>query len=1059
MGIVSNAKQYIARTATAMANGVADGISKASGLSQQQIQQIEKRKTDYFACIENPSDEQAQEYISRNLGAVAVEVHQAYLQQLHSLYEPVDTALDQYDDLSRIRYFDITKWVYDDEENNLDKLVNVYHVLCEEDCNIALIYHRTTKGTSISLGVVNTDADRADPSIANALIQRLAGALKGNFPGAEVISSRKDSSSFGAGIPTSLCCTTGSNSKSVAIVSNLASEKSLDFVSQGMEKLLDGIVPNDVDSEYSLVLLAKPLRDILVQKNRVYELYSMLSPYATWQRNTAASLSDSQGSSAIGGVSLGIGGGISSGSSLSGNANIGVAGATATASKGASLSGNFGLQFSRASTTSIQVGKTESITQTYTNYGVKHTLDIIEEQRKRIDSTAALGSWEFAAYVVSSNPVIANNVAHMYLALTQGDESHLSQATVALWDGENAIESDAARNIINNIQRLQHPVLGLKPDAEDEWLMYPTLITPSTTLTGKELARALNFPQHSVSGLPVVASVAFGRDVSRYEDTNPEEVISLGKIYHMHQAEQSSVDLALKDFTMHTFITGSTGTGKSNTVYTLLEEFTRNKIPYLVIEPAKGEYKDVFGKPHGTATVYGTNPKEHLLRINPFSFPSDHVHIYEHLDRLIEIFNVCWPMYAAMPAVLKEATERAYVSVGWDLKHNINKYSKDLFPSFIDVLHQIDLVMEESQYSTDSKGDYKGALSTRLKSMTNGINGLIFCANELTNEEIFGQNVIVDLSRVGSTETKALIMGILIMKLQEYRSYNKSQNGNLHHITVLEEAHNLLRKTSSEQTAESANVAGKSVEMIANAIAEMRSAGEGFIIADQSPGLLDISVIRNTNTKIILRLPEATDRALVGGAAALTEKQITELSRLPKGKAAVYQNNWVEAVLCEIPDFSKAERITASVDTSDIYATVPEDQVISTEMLLDSIRSNTLPSKSKLLEKNIITADIPAKVKCYLLDYVRNDTIDYSDLVAAIAYDLLNAEAVMRAADHIASPADWLYYVKHSLTPSICDFSKDEIDFITTLVVLRDIQIHPEHEKEVYLKFNEGRIL
>ena len=103
----------------------------------------------------------------------------------------------------------------------------------------------------------------------------------------------------------------------------------------------------------------------------------------------------------------------------------------------------------------------------------------------------------------------------------------------------------------------------------------------------------------------------------------------------------------------------------------------------------------------------------------------------------------------------------------------------------------------------------------------------------------------------------------------------------LQHVTVLEEAHNLLRRTADIQTQESSNLQGKSVEMIANAIAEMRTYGEGFIIADQAPGLMDESVIRNTNTKIIMRLPDESDRVLVGKAASLNDDQIVELAKLP----------------------------------------------------------------------------------------------------------------------------------------------------------------------------------
>lgn len=165
---------------------------------------------------------------------------------------------------------------------------------------------------------------------------------------------------------------------------------------------------------------------------------------------------------------------------------------------------------------------------------------------------------------------------------------------------------------------------------------------------------------------------------------------------------------------------------------------------------------------------------------------------------------------------------------------------------------------------------------------------MIFTCDDLDDTELFDKKVIVDLSRVGSAETKSLIMGMLVLKLQEHRMANATgMNEKLKHVTILEEAHNLLKRTSTEQSSDNGNLRGKSVEMLTNAIAEMRTYGEGFIIADQAPGLLDLAVIRNTNTKIIMRLPDHTDRELVGRSANLNDDQIDEIAKLPCGVAAV----------------------------------------------------------------------------------------------------------------------------------------------------------------------------
>lgn len=524
------------------------------------------------------------------------------------------------------------------------------------------------------------------------------------------------------------------------------------------------------------------------------------------------------------------------------------------------------------------------------NKAVEELLTRIDEQIKRTKESEDYGCYSCAAYFLSSRPSKALLAANTYRSLMIGEGSSVESGAVNLWQDRASVTA-----MREYLKRFTHPVFARQLwENEADSLFY----TAGTLVSGRELPMHLGLPTRSVHGLPIIEHAEFGRNVP--DETVPDaDKMELGKIYHMGREEKADLILNRQAMASHTFVTGSTGTGKSNAVYHLLDEITKDgRTSFLVVEPAKGEYKNVFGS-RADVKVFGTNPRETpLLRINPFAFPQD-IHILEHIDRLVEIFNACWPMYAAMPAVLKDAIERSYQKVGWDLRNSESE--KGIFPTFFDLLDILPGVIEESHYSKDTQSDYVGALCTRVKSLTNGIYGSVFCAEDaLSDAELFDCNVVVDLSRVGSMETKSLLMGILVMKLQEYRMCGSEMNSRLRHVTVLEEAHNLLRKTSAEQSQEGANLQGKSVEMLANAIAEMRTYGEGFIIADQAPGLLDMSVIRNTNTKIILRLPDEEDRKLVGKSAALKEAQIDELSKLPLGVAAVYQNEWPEAVLCKI---------------------------------------------------------------------------------------------------------------------------------------------------------------
>lgn len=1136
-------KQAISKTG----NRIGNGINKLAKLSSDQVKDIEDRRNKYLTEMPDPNDSTATALTEKLLAANGVEIYNAYLPQIDSLYVPVSEEAE-YDDRKfdaghNIRYFKITKWVSNKQENNIEKLINVYEVLSDEECNIALVFHRGVDGSDVYLAVTNT-LNSLDNNDANSYKNRLEDAIRGNFPGAEWADE-------GRGI---IPCLNNNLKYSVASATNIPTEKSEKFISQTIEKLLDGVVPKNKSEEYTIILLATPIQDVDERKLRLEEIYSGLAPYAGWSTNFSVREDNSVISSFTAGINVGASAGVQNGNNSSitnsngttdssstaegsnasqsqtntvGNSdsvgssqsngtsagntettgmshsngmeysnsdsagvsvgNKSIVGAnyqhgytrgrnfsdstnqsiaesltktaTETASKNftrsasealsstvgkslvntlgkavtktaavtngvfkaTNLGVNFGANFARSSSVTATIGKDEGITQNFTNYNIKHSLELLEEQMKRYEESSALGMWDFAAYILSEDSDIAENVAHSYIALTEGEKSYMSHSSVNFWRGDLPDSSDA-EEICTYLRELRHPIFGLNPEITSDdpsFNVYPAIVTATTALTGKELAYSLNFPRKSIAGLPVLECAEFGRNVITYDDMKPDpEQLQLGKIYHMHHEERTPVSLSKKSLASHVFITGSTGSGKSNTVYQILDEAERNNVKFLVIEPAKGEYKDVFGN-DSDVSVYGTNPNiSELLRIDPFSFPKG-IHVYEHMDRLVEIFNVCWPMYAAMPAVLKSAIEQSYADCGWDLRKSTNEYGDDLFPSFSDVARNIKTIIDSSEYDSENKGAYKGSLLTRLKSLTNGINGMIFTRDALSDEELFDKNVIIDLSRVGSSETKSLLMGMLVLKLQEHRMTEiHSMNSGLKHLTVLEEAHNLLKRTSSDQPVEGGNLLGKSVEMISNAIAEMRTYGEGFVIVDQAPGLLDMAAIRNTNTKIIMRLPDQEDRELVGRAASLNDDQIIELAKLPCGVAAVYQNEWVQPVLCKIQYFEtpkspfsyNSTRYTESKNDIDDRIEIAEMLSNGTKIAEENILKDIRPKMQGML--------IDSSVQVTIMEMLQNPPEEpRMTKLAPIFNDLFPqvTEAVQRAYDDARKPEEWTWQAEKAL--------------------------------------------
>ena len=550
------------------------------------------------------------------------------------------------------------------------------------------------------------------------------------------------------------------------------------------------------------------------------------------------------------------------------------------------------------------IGNSQSTQFTKQNKSVLAMLERIDNQLKRVNEFESLGMWECAAYFLSSSSNTSKVGAATYKSLMAGENTGLEMSAINTWKKYSGDEFDKNYLIVDYVKSLIHPRFIYRNDFGVD-----ITVSPASLVSSNELAIHMGLPRNSVPGFPVVEHIDFGKEIVKYESKGKDKEITLGNIFNMGKIlEKSEVNLDLESLTMHTFISGATGSGKSNTIYHLLDKLRFQGIKFMVIEPAKGEYKRVLGHLEDVK-VFGTNPNlTELLHINPFRFPKE-IHVLEHIDRLIEIFNVCWPMYAAMPAILKEAVLETYKKCGWNLDLSINFENDNFFPTFTDLLDELKNIIKLSEYSEEVKSNYIGSLTTRVKSLTNGLNGQIFSSNEIDNEILFDTNVIVDLSRIGAQETKSLLMGILVMRLSEHRmATSKKSNRKLHHVTVLEEAHNILRAKNTASSIEGSNVAEKAVEMISNAIAEMRTYGEGFIIVDQSPSAVDISAIRNTNTKIIMRLPEENDRKMVGKSAALKDEQISEIARLPKGVAVIYQNDWLEAVLCQINKFDGEEK-------------------------------------------------------------------------------------------------------------------------------------------------------
>ncbi len=954
---------------------------------------------------------------------------------------------------SSIVLFKINRMVYEEDEFATDKFISAISSMSFADCSVFLVIDGYRDKTDFYLGVKNNDPKRTTASVADTF----KSSLMGQFPGIDIedcsIVEKSKKSSLQEQVLRRI-----SNASSLSSYVGIPAFKDEDgkydnknYV-QGTEKLAQAMQ----GKRYTAIILASNLTtDVVTEIRNGYEtIYSQLSPMSTQQlaystneslanainrskgvtqgktktqtigeshtngTSNSHSKSDSEtkkskiavGSSVLGGVLAAVGTGLTitgagaaiglplmaAGGAMSA---VGAAGKSKTSGTtdtyGTSQSDTENRSMSDAESHSetftdslgktATIGSSKNYTLTIHNKHIEELMKRIDQELERISMSESTGLWSVASYFFSydNDFASAESASTIFKSIMQGEESGVETSAINSWIDN----SQKMKMLTNSVCHLSHPVFWNNLTVNGENIK----VENSSLLSSKELAMLLSLPHKSVPGFPVVEHVSLAKEVIRNNESLMKREVSLGCIFDLGKAyTENRVKLDVKSLTQHVFVTGSTGCGKSETIYKLINETKQVGTKFLVIEPAKGEYKNVFGD----VNVFGTNPLiMPLLRINPFSFPTG-VHVLEHIDRLTEIFNVCWPMYSAMPAVLKKAMLDAYESCGWDLRLSVNRLSRgeDVYPSFLDLFLSLEKVITESAYSEEVKSNYSGALLTRVESLTNGLNGEIFSVNELSNIVLFDENCIIDLSRVGSQETKSLIMGILIMRLSEYRMTGaNTPNSALKHLTVLEEAHNILKRVSTEQSQEGSNMAGKSVEMITNAIAEMRTYGEGFVIVDQSPTSVDKAAIKNTNTKIVMRLPDEDDRKVSGKAAGMNDKQIDEIAKLPTGVAVVYQNDWVSPVLCKIDRMENSRVIFNEQKDSILELNSENDINYIIEFLLAGQTENTQKAFDIIqIEKSVRAFNMPSKVRMALLDtieeYKKNNYISLWNSVSI--YDL-----------------------------------------------------------------------
>lgn len=510
------------------------------------------------------------------------------------------------------------------------------------------------------------------------------------------------------------------------------------------------------------------------------------------------------------------------------------------------------------------------------NRMAKHYIELLEAKLNKFKIGKIKGAWNVTAYIFTQDPHFLNRSISIAVSTFMGDQSL-----------PDRIKAYGCTQAYENTKNLDNH------------------------LNTEELSIFTQIPREEFPGFAVKGYSKFGVDSS----DQIKDPVYIGEIIDRGIFTGNYFSMNLRDFSKHGLIAGVTGSGKTNSCFHILSQiWGKYKIPFLVIESAKSEYRGLVNNAEFKDSYIFTLGDDTTapFRLNPFEV-SEGVLIQSHIDYLKSLFNASFVLYAPMPYILEQSIHEIYEDKGWDLSVNKNNRGTNnirAYPILTDLYNKIEEVVDRLGYDERISMDVKAGLRARINNLRIGGKGLMLNTRRSISEtDLFEKPIILELKQFVNDEEKAFVIGLILIRLYEYYESQNRTGKNVHfgdfrHLTLIEEAHRLLKNVSTESGGEdNANPKGKAVETFTNILSEIRAYGEGILIAEQIPVKLTPDAIKNTNLKIVQRMVAKDDREVLGETMNLNEKQKKFITTLEVGEAIAYAEGLHKSILIKIPNY------------------------------------------------------------------------------------------------------------------------------------------------------------
>lgn len=602
-------------------------------------------------------------------------------------------------------------------------------------------------------------------------------------------------------------------------------------------------------------------------------------------------------------------------------------------SLGAMIGGNIANAITVDASRTQTVGGSSGINYEFLDKFAEYAETAVTHHIQRLNTGRSFGFWNTGVYVLGCTPRDVVTVAGMLRSVYSGEDTYYEPIRIHLLrDDSNALQ--IVRDNHDMPLLLDAKIVTPKAGAQyekDQWHLfghhYQYLSTPMNT---QELSLTTSLPRRDVPGLRFVkTAVRFANNPAEIG----EDKITIGRIVDTGIEQSTTYDIDVNSLVRHSLVAGSTGSGKSTTCKRILSEIllpssgVQRDIPVMIVEPAKDDYvrwaleMNKILPPEKRFKIYMPGVKKfeghpiEPLALNPFEpahAPGAPVDILQHTETFATLLNACLPTEEVVPILIEEAVLKTIED--WCDCNNVD-FSDGLvqplknYPTMNILMSKAEEVMQGKHYEEKVRANFCEVLGTRFKYLQRGMRGKILNVDHSVDYyQLFNSNTVVNISHLSGTKDKALVMSLLLQALYEYCAScytfdagyrKKAQRNELLHLTLVEEAHNVLLKPSENQRSNSPEKAA--ADLFGNMLSEVRGYGQGFMIVDQVPTRLIADAVKNTNYKIVHRLIAPDDQEVMASCMAFREDQKYIIPALEKGHAIICGDEDDAAAWVKIP--------------------------------------------------------------------------------------------------------------------------------------------------------------